>query len=101
MFQSTDHHSVDDDDLHDAGWAEDPVINVPDAAVHQSSDHPAQPLFGLRYVAQSHFTNLESLRGLGAGDWEAQKVRLLPKQGGKQPERCRDHELKEMEKVSC
>ena len=40
-YVSTDHHSVDDDDLHDAGGAEHPVINVPEAAVHQSSDHPA------------------------------------------------------------
>ena len=79
----TDHHGVDDDDLQDAGGAEDPVVNVPEAAIHQSSEHPAKPLLGLRSLAQLNNIELEPLCGLGAGDWEAQEVRLLPQQGGK------------------
>ena len=61
LQEETQIDSVDDNDLHDTGGAEDPVINVPEAAVHQSSDDPAQPLLSLRSVAQIHFIKLEPL----------------------------------------
>ena len=44
---STNHHGVDDDYLQYAGGAEDPVVDVAEAAVHQGRHHPAQPLLSL------------------------------------------------------
>ena len=95
MYRCPYHHTVDNDDLNNAGGTQNPVVDVPQSSVHQRSVDPSHSLFSIVKVDSDSINSIIVFSVISVENhgsswyWNySHQMRFLPQQGGQEPETC-------------